>query len=421
LGWLASEPESASSNSADLPNQGIDSRPAIAVLPFDNLSGDPEQEYFADGIAEDLITRLSSWRSFPVIARNSSFVYKGRAVDMKQVSRELGARYVVEGSVRRSGNRVRITAQLIDAPMNHHIWAETYDRELTDVFDVQDEISTAIAASTQGGLEQLEGERASRRDPADLDAWDLLQRARWHLSKYSQQDTDRAEELVTAALEIDPNLASGFALLAMIRYSKFTEGRGEVALEGLVGSARRAIELDPRDAQGYLALALALSLTGDRDEIRAIAGRAVELNPNMPAALSLLAIGAALEGRPDEGLARAERALRLTPSGPEVVRLLDVKSVIEVLAGDYAAADATVRNMIQRSPEIPWPHLYHAAILWHLGRRDEARNAFEEGRRLGPEISLELAEQSFSFLEPSDRAFYTAPLDALGLRSSKAP
>jgi TolB-like protein len=142
------------------------------VLPFDNLSGDPEQEYFADGIVEDLITRLSAWRSFPVIARNSSFTYKGKAMDVKQVSRELGARYVVEGSVRKAGERVRISAQLIDAPTGHHVWAKRYDRELSDIFALQDEITEVIVASMNPELTRFEEERAARKEPRNLDAWD---------------------------------------------------------------------------------------------------------------------------------------------------------------------------------------------------------------------------------------------------------
>jgi TolB-like protein len=156
---------------------------AIAVLAFDNLSGDPDQEYFADGIAEDLITRLSAWRNFPVIARNSSFTYRGKAVDVKRVSRELGVRYVVEGSVRKAGDRVRISAQLIDATTGAHVWAERYDRELSDIFAVQDEITDAIVASMHPQLEQYESERAVHQKPQDLGAWELAQRGWWYVNR----------------------------------------------------------------------------------------------------------------------------------------------------------------------------------------------------------------------------------------------
>ena len=165
---------------------GFEGRPAIAVLPFDDLSREHDQEYFADGIAEDLITRLSTWRDFPVIARNSSFVYKGKPVNVKQVSRELGVRYVVEGSVRKAGDRVRITAQLVDAVTGGHVWAEIYDRELRDIFTVQDEITEAIVASMRPELLRSEGERAVRKEPQNLDAWDCYARGQWHLLEDDQ-------------------------------------------------------------------------------------------------------------------------------------------------------------------------------------------------------------------------------------------
>jgi TolB-like protein len=170
---------------------GFEGRPAIAVLPFDNLSGDPDQEYFADGIAEDLITRLSTWRDFPVIARNSSFTYKGKAVDVEQVSRDLGVRYVVEGSVRRAANRIRIAAQLIDATSGHHVWAERYDRELRDIFDLQDEITQAVVGSMCPELELFEFTRVVRREPQNLDAWDSSQQGMWHLQRMTREENAR--------------------------------------------------------------------------------------------------------------------------------------------------------------------------------------------------------------------------------------
>ena len=183
---------------------GFEGRPAIAVLPFDNLSGDPEQEYFADGIAEDLITRLSASRWFPVIARNSSFTYKGKAVDVKQVGRELGVRYVVEGSVRKAEDRIRISAQLIDATTGAHVWAETYDRELRDIFGLQDEITQAIVTSMHPELERLEQERAVRRDPVTLDAWDCILRGWWHLWNYTEGGILAAQRSFERAIELDP-------------------------------------------------------------------------------------------------------------------------------------------------------------------------------------------------------------------------
>lgn len=186
---------------------GFEARPAIAVLPFNNMSRDEDQEFFADGIAEDLITALSLWRLFPVIARNSSFTYKGEKIDVKKVGRELGARYVVEGSVRKSGNRLRITAQLIDAESGAHVWAERFDRELEDIFDLQDKITESIVHNVMPEISLAEAERATRVPPANLDAWEYYQRGIWHLYRYTREDTEKAREYFAGALERDPSLS----------------------------------------------------------------------------------------------------------------------------------------------------------------------------------------------------------------------
>jgi adenylate cyclase len=193
---------------------GFGGRPAIAVLPFDNLSGDPEQEYFADGLTEDLITRLSTGGTFPVIARNSSFTYKGKAVDVKQVSRELGVRYVVEGSVRKADDRIRISAQLIEATTGHHVWAETYDRELRDIFALQDEITGAIGASMGRGLWRAEAERGARQGTQDLGSYDYIMRGWWHFQRRTKEDNAQARVLFQRAAELDPRAAEAFSGLA---------------------------------------------------------------------------------------------------------------------------------------------------------------------------------------------------------------
>ncbi|MDP6689433.1 MAG: adenylate/guanylate cyclase domain-containing protein, partial [Alphaproteobacteria bacterium] len=182
-------------------------KPSIAVLPFDNMSGDPEQEYFSDGITEDIITALSKFRWFFVCARNSTFTYKGQAVDVTQVGRELGVRYVLEGSVRKAGNRIRITAQLIEAATGNHIWAERYDRQLDDIFDLQDEMQQAIVAAVEPEMAGAEMDRAVKKAPQMLDAWDLFQQANWHFNQRSLEDTDLAEPLYEKVVALDPSFA----------------------------------------------------------------------------------------------------------------------------------------------------------------------------------------------------------------------
>ena len=190
-------------------------KPSIAVLPFENMSGDPEQEYFSDGIAEDIITGLSRNRGVFVIARNSTFTYKGAAVDARQVARELGVRYVLEGSVRKAGSRVRITAQLVDAATGNHVWAERYDRELEDIFAVQDDITQNIVAAIGPELVSAEIQRARRKDPKRLDAWDCTMRATWHFARVTREDMEEARRLALKAIELDPGAAPAFSVLAI--------------------------------------------------------------------------------------------------------------------------------------------------------------------------------------------------------------
>ena len=263
-----------------------DDRPAIAVLPFNNLSPDPEQAFFADGLAEDLITRLSSWRAFPVIARNSSFQYRGGDVDLKRVSRELGVRYVVEGSVRHAGERIRVNAQLIDATSGQHVWAETYDRRIVDVFALQDEISALIAASLVGDLTRAEGERAHQRGTNNIEAWSLYQLGIQHFDRYTLEGFAEAREMFRRAAEIDPRFATPQGQLAIAGLSELMLGRvlSEKFVATLMSSARRAVELDPRDPVAHLGLGGAYIAAGDIKNGLASSQKAVDLNPSMPMA-----------------------------------------------------------------------------------------------------------------------------------------
>jgi adenylate cyclase len=300
---------------------GFSGAPAIAVLPFDNLSGDPEQEYFADGMAEDLITRISAWRWFPVIARNSSFVYKGQAVDVKQVSRELGVRYVVEGSVRKGGDRVRISAQLIDATTGHHVWAESYDRELRDIFAVQDEITDSIVMAMRPELRRSEWERAARREPRDLRAYDLTQQGWWYWAKHTADDNLRARSLFEQAIERDPSYADAWSGLAVTHSDDVIQQRTSSparSISELQRAARRSVSLDPQWARGHYALAMAQYLAGHRDEAIASAESAIELDPSLPAAYRFLGVLIAFAGRPDDGIAKIETGMRLDPRDPRM-------------------------------------------------------------------------------------------------------
>jgi adenylate cyclase len=302
--------ERASMSSPALP---LPDKPSIAVLPFTNMSGDQEQEYFSDGIAEDIITLLSHSRSLFVIARNSSFTYKGRAVDVKQVGRELGVRYVLEGSVRRGGNRVRVTAQLIEADTGNHLWAERNDRDLADVFAVQDEITEAVAIAIEPAVAATERQRAVRKPPESLGAWEAYQRGLWHISQMSAADYEKAKQLFRRAIDLDPNFGAAYSGLARSTISGAnlhqTQSVSEALDEGL-DLAQRAVTLDPSDAVGHSCIGLALTLRGDYEGGLAQSRRALGISPNLALAHAHLGTALLYSGRPREAIDAIREALR---------------------------------------------------------------------------------------------------------------
>jgi TolB-like protein/Tfp pilus assembly protein PilF len=380
-------PEEAMPGLKDLTVPGFAGRPAIAVLPFENMSKDPDQEYFADGLAEDLITRLSSWRWFPVIARNSSFVYKGQAVDARRVSQELGVRYFVEGSVRKAGSRVRVTAQLIDATTGHHVWAERYDRELEDIFAVQDEITEAIVASLNPELRQFEMERAVRREPRNLDAWDCAQRGWWHLFKPGRENKRKALALYEKAIELDPRSVWAHYGFAMTHYNDIldlTAESRERSAEEVVRAARRCIEIDDQDPLGHVALGAAHSLTGQRDEMLTELELAIQLNPSLSTGHYFLGNYLAWNGRSEEALTNLEKAMRLNPKDPMIWVPFHGTAMAHFAAGRYAEAADWAQRSLRRRPDGSIAPLIFAASLSQLDRLEEARAALGtayEGRR----------------------------------------
>jgi adenylate cyclase len=259
-------------------------KPSIAVLPFQNMSGDAEQEYFADGIVEEIITALSRYPSLFVIARNSCFTYKGRAVSVTQVGRELGVRYVVEGSLRKSANRIRVTAQLVEAETGNHVWAERYDRELADFFSVQDEITEKVTIAVAPAIADAELHRAMRKPPGSLDAWAAYQRGLWHLDKATPDDNILAERLFQRAIELDGNLADGYCGLAVaqLRAIAYFQTRAPVDIQSSAEPlARQAVALDGNNAVARAWLSYALYMRGDAEGAVAEADRALELSPNL--------------------------------------------------------------------------------------------------------------------------------------------
>ncbi len=283
-------------------------KPSIAVLPFDNLSGDRDQEYFADGIAEDIITALSRFHWFFVIARNSSFTYKGKTADVRQVSRELGVQYVLEGSVRKAGDRVRIAAQLIDATTGRHVWAEHYDRNLEDIFAVQDEISEAITTTVAPAFVSAEAQRAQRKAPENMDAWDYAMRGNWYLSRRGKDDISEAKRLFETGLELDPNSAMALSGLALTLGWSINFGWVDDLDEARTAAhaaVRKAVNLDENDAGALVALAMISVYMDQLDTGVAACRRALELNPNLALAEGWLGIILSWRGDYDEAALHA--------------------------------------------------------------------------------------------------------------------
>ncbi|MFY9830895.1 MAG: adenylate/guanylate cyclase domain-containing protein [Rhodoplanes sp.] len=377
-------PAGSAATGTQLPN--LCDRPTFAVLPFDNMSGDPEQEYFADGISEDLITAIATWCRFPVISRNSSFVYKGRPFDIKQVGQELGARYVLEGSVRKAGNRVRITAQLIDALSGHHIWAERYDRELGDLFAIQDEITTSIAAAVEPEIMEVEEHRAITR--GSFTAYDLVQRGNWHLYKFTPEGMAEAQRLFAAAIEADPNCAPAYTSMAYSKYISAQFGADfEATLQSAFEFARKAVALDEKDARAHMFLAQTSLWLRRHDDAIAEARGAIALNPSLAQAYSVLGYALDCIGEFEEALKTVAHSFRLRPHDRTVGRCIPAMSVAQYQLGTYDAAEETARRAITLMPVYWLGHQMLAACLGQLGRKEEAAQCIEEIRRREPEIS----------------------------------
>ena len=397
---------------------GFDGRPAIAVLAFENLSGDPEQEYFADGISEDILTRLAMWRWLPVIARNSSFVYKGGAVDVKQVGRDLGARYVVEGSVRKAGNRVRITGQLIDAETGHHVWAEKYDRDLDDIFAVQDEITDAIVAALEPAVGRAEMDRAQRMNPAHIGAWDLYQRGFWRFNQFTKDDFAAAYDLMGQAIELEPRFAAAFAAMGFIRAIEaiwaWTDDPG-AAIKEVHEKGRAAFELDPMDPSANACLGAANTLMRQYEAGETALRRAIELNPSYAFGYYCLSAHALLAGPPEPGIEAIERAIRISPNDVMLAAWFGGLSALHYMARDYERALAAADRSGQRNPSWPGAHRGRAAALAQLGRMDEAKEALADFLKLAPGYTMTTARLAMPFRDEADYAHYMAGLRLAGL------
>jgi len=374
-------------------------RPSIAVLPFANMSGDPEQEYFADGISEEIITGLSRLRWLFVIARNSSFTYKGKAVDIKRVARELGVRYVLEGSVRKGGNRVRITAQLIDAATGNHIWADRYDGELTDVFALQDEITRKAVAAIEPSLLEAEGVRSQHRAPEDLDAWDMVMRANSQFWRLTKSDSEAAIAMLRRAVQRHPDYAPAHSMLAFALL--VSRQVGWISIEPEVNEpaafAAHAVELDDRDPWAHLALGYVAFTRRRTDEAVDEFQHALDLNPNFAAAHGFLGHALVLDGRSDQAIAHSEQAIRMSPHDPQNALFNVGLAAAHYLAGRYNEAIVYGRKAMQQRFGLTNGHRIYIASLAQAGQIDEARVALAKLQELQPGHSIAWIERNIPY------------------------
>jgi adenylate cyclase len=395
-------------------------RPAVAVLPFANMSGEPEQEYFVDGITQDIVSALSYWRWFPVIARNSTLAFKKEALNITDIGRRLGAKYVVEGSVRKAGGRVRISAQLIDASTGHQLWSQRYDRDLTDIFEVQDEITSSIVASLEPELQRAEHQRALRKPPQNLGAWDCCHRALAHQLKFTAEDYVEAIRFARRAIELDATSSYARSMLAHCLYEQTMAGWSadpEQAFREVFAAANQAVALDEGDwlghfmkGMGYLWTQRAYDL-GIQENRRAVA-----LNPSAPGAYHGLACLLSYTGNWAEAIAPLHKLLRLDPQYRFAGSALADISLAHLILRDFDQAREFAEKAIQAQPWFVRSYQRLACCLGHMDREEQARDVVKRLLQRQPDFSLAYVDATYPFKHAEDREFFLEGIRKAGLK-----
>jgi TolB-like protein/Flp pilus assembly protein TadD len=378
-------------------------KPSIAVLPVANLSADPEQEYFSDGITEDVITDLSKISGFFVIARNSTFVYKGKSVNVTAVGRELGVRYVLEGSVRKAGGRLRITAQLIEAATGGHVWAERYDRDIGDIFAVQDDVTRQIVTALALHLKPAERERIFERGTGSFEAYDLFLRGRELIVLHTKAEGRAGQELMRRAIAVDPRFGKAHALLAFARVHEFINRWVDdpaAALDEARALAEKAVALAPRDSECHWSLGVALMWGREHDRALAEARTCIALEPSSVLGHSLLGSALVYAGAPAGALEALAAAMRLDPHYPDVVLYFVAQAHFNL--AQFAEAEAALRKRIVRNPNSETTHVLLASLYGHQGRPAEARAAWDEALRINPDYTFAHRRAVLPFRNPAD-------------------
>jgi adenylate cyclase len=400
------------------PDLVLPDKPSIAVLPFDNMSTDPEQVFFADGISEDITTELSKFRSLFVIARNSSFAFKGQTIDVKDVSKKLGVRYVVEGSVRRSGNRVRITAQLIDAVDDKHLWAERYDRELEDIFTVQDEVTHAIVSTIEPQLATTERQRARRKPTDNLGAWECYQRGLWHLYQYQSDDLAQGLTLLERAISLDSTFSSAYAGLALSLYYRVVLGfasERDADMSRALEAGKTAVRLDENDPFAHVALARIYTLHGEHDTAIAQCDIAISLTPSYANAHFGRAHSLWMSGQALQAIASHDEAMRLSPRDPILWAFMASKAIALIMLGRYDEGLDWARKAQRQPSTALWAFLPEASALALLDRNDEAGAALARARELRHEVSVRFVDEVLPITDAAYRKIFVGGLIKAGM------
>lgn len=388
----------------------LPSKPSIAILAFENMSNDPEQDFVAEGISEDIITELSRFRSLFVIARNSAFAFKGRSTEVKEIGRKLGVRYIVEGSVRRAGQRIRITAQLIDAVEDKHLWAERYDRDMEDIFAVQDEVTQAIVTTIEPELMNTERKRARRKPTSSLTAWEAYQRGLWHIHQYRREDTAMALELMYKATQLDAEFASAFGGIAYSMYVSVIMGGSEDRESDLrrgLEAGLTAVSLDDRDPFSHVGLGRLQIVRAEHEQAIASFDRALALNPSF--ALAHYGKGHSLWhcGQSEQSVICLDEAMRLSPRDPLMWTFMASKAIALFMLERYDEA----LDCSHRSQQYPitaiWAHMAELATLGTLGRHEEAVEALSHALQVQPDLDMTFIRQALPVTHPtSAERFY---------------
>jgi TolB-like protein/Flp pilus assembly protein TadD len=397
----------------------LPAKPSIAVLPFLNMSSDADQEYFSDGITQDIITALSKFRWFFVIARNSSFSYKGKTIEVKAVAQELGVRYILQGSVRKAGRRVRITAELIEASSGYNIWADRYDRDLEDVFAVQDEITHNIVRSVGSEFISAEMKRAQRKGFRNLDVWDYTMKASTFHSRYMKKDTIEAQSFLSTAIELDPMNSEAFCLLACTYLAQVQFGWSESARKSIMEAekaAQSAVAIDDRDAWAHTALGLVDLMSKRYDDAIYRLEKAIDLNPNLANAYGALGQAQALVGEYEAAVTHINKAIRLSPTDPFAPYWFGHLGVASFADERYEDACFWGRKTIQLNPQFPGGHRLLASSCGQLGRISEAEKELKIMLNLMPGMTSDDVRKQVPFKRSADMERYIDGLRKAGLK-----